>query len=738
MNPLEIHWTSIRAWFLAAIALFLAAGCASHTKAKAAAPARSDAGAQMDQAKTQAVAPMAVFGTPGIQLQPFTMNHRQGADSVINLSFLLEAPAGRDGFIRVQGSHLIKPDGRPIRFWGFNLTEWSRGSVEIPPKEDAPMWAATLARFGVNLVRLHFLDLAAPRGMIDATRDDTQHFDLAQLDKEDFFISELLKRGIYVDLNLNVGRGAKAGDNVLVVQNRIAKGPLLFDKRLIELEKDYARQLLTHTNPYTKRAYADEPGVAMVEIVNEDAIYPGWSANNAYDQELTDLYNAWLQKNLGPEKLGKLRELAGAADDQPVPRLKGAAIRNAPKERYYTECEFFGELESGFFLGMRSYLKDTLKVKCPVIATADHSHSGSGYPLVADTSRLDIVDGHTYWQHPGERDFKNAPMVNDPFNSTVVELSRTAVAGKPYTVSEVNHPFPNQFASEGIPILAAYAGFLDWSAVVWYTFEPKRDPTWSPFIGDPFDMSLDPIKMPQMAAGALMFIRGDLEPAKQTIERSYSREQVLDSRLLPATERPYFTPGFPLATPLLHGSRIGSLAGEPTAALRAGASSPFRSDTGQLVWRTNSEQGGLVTIDSPRSQGLVGFVKANHRRVSNLAADVTNDFCAIVVNSLEPTPISRARRMLLTACARVENTGLQWDARQAHLTEQGRSPTVIEPVTGTITLRNLEHAVKVTAEALDGSGRPIGAPIIARKTAAGWKIPVGKPATTWYEVSVER
>jgi hypothetical protein len=63
---------------------------------------------------------------------------------------------------------------------------------------------------------------------------------------------------------------------------------------------------------------------------------------------------------------------------------------------------------------------------------------------------------------------------------------------------------------------------------------------------------------------------------------------------------------------------------------------------------------------------------------------------------------------------------------------------VIEPVTGTITLRNLEHAVKVTAEALDGSGRPIGAPIIARKTAAGWKIPVGKPATTWYEVSVER
>ena len=692
----------------------------------------------VNQVKTPVFAQSAVFGTPGIELKPFTMNHRQGAHSVINLSFLLDAPAGKDGFIRAQGSHLIKPDGNPIRFWGFNLTEWSRGSVSIPSKEDAPIWADTLARFGVNFVRLHFLDLAAPRGLIDATRDDTQHFDLAQLDKEDFFIAELLKRGIYVDLNLNVGRGTKPGDNVLVPQNRIGKGPLLFDKRLVELEKDYARQLLTHINPYTKKAYVDESGVAIVEIVNEDAIYIGWNANNAYDQELTDLYNAWLEKNLSPEKLGKLREMAGVTNNQPVPRLKGAAVRNAPKERYYTECNFFAELESGFFKEMSSYLKGTLKVKCPVIATADHSHSGAGYSLVADTSQLDVVDGHTYWQHPGERNFKNASMVNDPFNSTVVELSRTAVAGKPYTVSEVNNPFPNQFGSEGIPILAAYARFLDWSAVVWYTFEPKRDSNWASYVGDPFDMSLDPLKMPLMAAGALMFVRGDLEPAKQTVERSYSREQVMESRFLPGTERPYFTPGFPLSVPLLHGSRIRSLAGEPTAAITADPSSPYQSDTGQLVWYTNSDQTGLVTIDSPRSQGLVGFVKANNKHVLNLSADVKNEFCVVIVNSLEPKPISSASRLLLTTCARVENTGMQWDARRTRVTEQGWSPTLIEPVTGTITLRKLERVTKVSAKALDGSGRPIGDPISARKTEAGWEIAVGEPVTTWYEVNVER
>src|SRR6185503_11451077 len=119
----------------------------------------------------------------------------------------------------------------------------------------------------------------------------------------------------------------------------------------------------------------------------------------------------------------------------------------------------------------------------------------------------------------------NVPMVNDPSHSTVVQLSRTAFAGKPYTVSETNHPFPNEYASEGIPILAAYAALQDWDMVVMYTFEPKKDPAWKPYVGDPFDISHDPVRMTGMAAGALMFLRGDVKPAKQIIERTYSKEQ---------------------------------------------------------------------------------------------------------------------------------------------------------------------------------------------------------------------
>ncbi len=167
-------------------------------------------------------------------LKPFVVNHRAGCPSLADVSFLLEAPAGKDGFIRVQGGHLVKPNGQRIRLWGVHLTDWSRGSVELPPKEDAPMWAGTLARFGVNCVRLHFLDLAAPRGII-AAGDDSRHFDAQQLDRLDFMVSELKKRGIYVDLNLNVGRSYKASDGVQDYDKiQWGKGLVMFDARLIE------------------------------------------------------------------------------------------------------------------------------------------------------------------------------------------------------------------------------------------------------------------------------------------------------------------------------------------------------------------------------------------------------------------------------------------------------------------------------------------------------------------------
>ena len=673
-------------------------------------------------------------------LTPFVMNHRAATvASPANVSFLLDAPAGENGFVRIRNGHLAKPDGSRLRLWGVHLTDWSRGSVLLPPKEDTPMWAQTLARFGVNVVRLHFIDLDAPRGIIAAGGNDSRSFEPQQLDRLDFLVSELKKRGIYVDLNLNVGRSYKAGDGVQDFDKiRWAKGMTLYDPRLIELQKEYAKQILTHINPYTKTEYRNEPAVAIVEILNENALWVGFSAPPYYDSLLTTQYNAWLTKNRTPAEVQRLREITGVAGDATIPRLKGPEVGAAPKERFDAEMAFVTAVETNFYVGMARYLKDTLGVKVPITGTADHSHSGSSYPMLASLAKLDIMDGHVYWQHPGSPPPVNTPMVNDPLHSTVVQLARTAVAGKPYTVSEFNHPFPNDWASEGIPILAAYGRLQDWDAIMLYTFEPKKDADWKSYVGDPFDISLDPVRMTQMAAGSLIFLRGDVKPALETDVRTYSRDQVVQSRKLGRTEQPYFTPGFPAALPLMHGSRIGSFDGPPTRAYSPITATTIVSDTKELAWLTSPENTGLVTVETDRTQALIGFVKANRKSLKNFSADIDNTFATLVLSSLDANPLARTSRMLLSAGSRVSNTGLKWNPERTRTLEQGGPPSLIEPVTGRITLRSLAGATGVSAVALDGAGNAMGAPIAATRTAAGWTIPIGTPVTTWYVITVKR
>jgi hypothetical protein len=624
-----------------------------------------------------------------------------------------------------------------------NITDWSPGSRQIPAKKYAAYWAATLARYGVNCVRFQFLDLREPRGLISDKQATTQVLDKAQVDREDYFIAQLEKRGIYIDLNLLVGRPFTAADGVVDAKRlgQGAKGTSLFDKKLIELQKQYARELLDHRNPYTGRKYVDDPAVALVEINNEDAIDIGYRAPSPfYLQELTTMYNGWLAKHRTPAQVGVLRTMTGTKADAPVPLMQGPwDAPYAPRARYYAEAEFYEHVQRQYFMGMERYLKQTLGLKSLVIATADHSHLHSGYPMLKATEPMDVIDGHDYWEHP-DKYVRKSPMVNDPLGSTVVKLSRSAIAGKPYTVSEVNEPFPNDYDSEQIPILASYGLLQNWDAMIWYTFEPKADPDWKPYVGDPFDMSQDPVKMAELAAGALVFERGDIAPARSTVARSYTAKQVYDSMILPAaTQAPYFTPGFPLDLPLEHEVRISSLDGPGTQRFsEAPVPDPIVSDTGQLAWYTSNGRDGLVTMDAARTQGLVGFVRANGKAVSHVKADVENRFCTIWLTSMDRKPIAESSRMLLVAGGRVENTGERWNTAHTGLTRWGGPPTRIDQVRGTLTLRGLEGARAVLLQPMDGAGLPEGAAIKGKKTREGWVLPLGEPVTMWYEVAVQR
>ncbi|MCG6925059.1 MAG: hypothetical protein LJF30_07080 [Acidobacteria bacterium] len=696
-------------------------------------------------------------------LVPFPTAWEEPVGGPADLSFLLEAPAGRDGFVTVRDGHLAEADGSRLRIWGINLS----AAAGLPRKEDAPRLAAILARHGLNGVRFHYFDRPAPGGILDASRDDTHALDPEQLERFDFLVAELKKRGIYTNINLNVARRYREGDGVRDHELLgFAKGVTHVDERLVELQKEYARQLLTHRNPYTGAEYRSEPAVAIVEMVNENSIVESWFSGRllgknqtkdpgtwtdipaSYERELSARYQAWLRERLSDEDLARLRKEAGVGEEEAVPRLAPEGFDEASNLRFQSEASFYIELEDRFFQQMGSFLRDDLGVRALLVGSSDHNHSRSGYPLLSSTAKLDVVDGHVYWQHPhylegrlpsGQSRFEipNTPMVADPLHSTVVQLARSAVEGRPYTVSEVNHPFPHAYSAEGIPILAAYGALQDWDGIFWYTFEHARPDEWEPRARGHFDLRPDPVKMAQLAAGALLFLRGDVAKAKGLHLRSYSPEEVRESIRLPHELWPFFTPGFDHALPLRRRTRIRGFESGSSDSVSPSEPGPIVSDTDQLSWHTAQEM-GLVTVETERSEATVGFPRVSPASLRHLELALDNDFAAVTLGALDDRPLSRSARLLLTAGARVANSGMRWNDDRTGLVEWGGAPTVIEPVRGRVVLRGLAPATHVEVTALDSGGRRTGVPRPARHVGNGWEIQLGPTATVWYVVDVGR
>lgn len=679
---------------------------------------------------------------------PFPMDWSTHAQSAAGLERHLDAPAGRGGFLRAADGRLVKPDGSRFRIWGVNIC----GPACFPEKADAAALADQLARMGVNCVRFHHMD-SGWSVMFDKARNDTRQLSPEALDRLDHLVAEFKKRGIYANLNLNVGRRFRPGDGVRDADKLgYGKSCTYFNPRLIELQHEFARQLLTHSNPYTGAEYRHEPCVATVEIVNENSVLEGWVGGRlvgkdvekadtwspipvSYAEELTDLFNAWLAKNRPADAVAALRAEAGVAAGAPVPRLAPPEFGKASVARFRAEAEFYIDIEHRFFAGMKRLLKDELGVKAPVVGTSDHNDGYAAYAHIEANAMFDWIDGHGYWQHPDTKgaipSCKNTPMVNDPLDSTVTQFARTPVAGRAYTISEVNHPFPHETACEGFPILTAYAMFHDWDGIYWFTWDngkPSKDGGIPP--RGFFTIPPDPVKIANLVACGALWHQGGIAPAKQTVVRSTTREQMIDAlRMDRNKERPFFTPGFERSTPLVHATRFRFDGGAATPFPSAAPLGEIVADTGELAWTGADRQKGLVTVDAAGAQALIGHVREGGRPTKHLAADVRNDFCSLMLVPLDGKPVAQSSRLLLAATGWCGNTDMQWDEKRRAIPGWGRGPVLIEPVTGTVTLRGLA-AISLRARALTTAGAPTDAAIPVAAASGAFTLTLGTPAAT--------
>jgi len=602
--------------------------------------------------------------------------------SAVDLSFLNDAPAGRHGFLQATGSRFVFADGTPGRFWGTCFTS----EQNLPPHRDSEIIAERLARHGVNLVRIHQADAGYGGNNLFREkwqRRGTRELHAGMMDRLDYLVSRLKQRGIYVYFDLLSTRTFDESDGV-------ASAPLLdlggkpyagVDEHLIRLQEEFAHNFLTHKNPYTQLAYKDDPAVAMIALVNENDVFSRDFEVEPYRTRFELLYRAWALNRRVSLPAGKI-DLRHMTPDL---------------------MRFKVEVQRAYNKRMMRFLRE-LGVRAPITGSNWTADAG----LVASLSAVDFTDSHGYWDHCWDdyTRIRNRSMVRSRwtiFNG----LAFQRVPEKPFFCSEWGQPWPNEFRAEMPLAVASVAALQGWGGALIYTYAHRSNPDVDCLSG-PFETLNDPCLWGLFYHAALIVRRADVDPARERLAVQLADKQVYAEK--PAT--PYRCPAYDVAA---ERSVVATAIGTklPTGWRGIACSQPVvpraehavSSDTGQYArdWRN-----GIATVNTPRTQAAWGFLGQVGKpvRLGDVELKIDTPFATVAVSSLTGEPISRSRRILLTAVARAENTGMVYDLFHTRKLEPGHGPIVIEPVRGCVMIRTSQMRLRVRP--LDPRGQALG------------------------------
>jgi hypothetical protein len=651
----------------------------------------------------------------------------QSADATsLDLSSLNEIPAGSHGFTTVQGGRYVFADGTPVRFWGTDLV----GSNAFLPHEKADAVAKRMARLGINLVRLHHMDAPwASPNLFDPAAEDTQTLSEDSLDKLDYLLAALKKNGIYVYPDLLVHRKFRKGDSVadFALLANGAKGVAHFSRRVIELNKKYAKMLLTHRNPYTGKSLAEDPFFMGTELVNESSIFTGYGLEDfppAFEAELQKLFEAWGGK-------GKITRFAWDWSRQSL-----KAVRNP--ENAEQSMRFLAATTESTNEEMRQYLR-SLGVK------SLFTMSNQGLPILVDLradAKMDHIDTHAYWDLIWRVDanggtdyapFDNTSQLLNPFKDTLVfHVAAGTVLDKATVVTEWNDCVPNEYRLEGPVLMACYGSLQDWGGMLQFDFTPNLPGSVKL---SSLSINTRPANEVIFQAGAYIFRKGLLKPSDVTVVEPLSDKKVLapasasswlaEHAWLPyvATVRKQFTGKNEKPLPAL----------DQAAALFDNAGKKIVSSTGELALDYGK---GLLKVDAPFLQGFVGTVGTGQVLKATdltLKADPRNPWAGVLAISLDDKPLAQSARFVVFAVAKEENSGQVWNATRTALKNPGQAPVMEQWVKGTVTLR-VKGKGTFTARTLDASGKA-GEPLPTSCRHGELTIPLSpKNASGYYEV----
>ncbi|HTB56477.1 MAG TPA: hypothetical protein VLC06_01315 [Polyangia bacterium] len=361
-------------------------------------------------------------------------------------------------------------------------------------------------------------------------------------------------------------------------------------------------------------------------------------------------------------------------------------------------------------LGLRSLLVDT------------QASYGGLEGLRREIAESDFIDMHAYWQHP---DFAagwsqlrfhidNTTQVAAPDGGALGSLAVYRVGGKPFTVSEYNVPAPNDYASEALPMYASIASLQNWDAIYAYTYLDFSARWDADHLLGFFDLAGNPAALSFLPAAALTFRKGLVEPAPIVPQLTLPPTREKDPPLVGegALAKLWTALGVPP-------SRVSSSRLEVAPVRPHGNPTPkvVPDEPASWIHWNSAAPAPTFMVKAPALRVATGKIAGTAFDLGDVrfaVGDLPRGDASIALVALDGLPLPESKKLLLVAVARVENSGMKWNADRTGLTSWGHGPAVAEFVPLTVTL----PWPQLRAERLDPAGG-VAAPLAVTTDAGG-------------------
>ena len=413
----------------------------------------------------------------------FTNNVKKG--SPLDFSFMLDAPAGKYGFVFAAQDGTLRFEKAPKKRLKLHGTNVCFG-VNAPPKEWAEKMADHFAALGYNAVRFHHYDST----LINKKAGNSTTLDKDAMDRFDYFVSVLIKKGFYLSTDFYSARSFDPQEGF--PKGVSPKVLFVLDPKARENLKTFIRNFVTHVNPYTGRPLAEEPALVSVNLINEDNLNWIWNTSTLSRKLFTEKFQEYKKANNCPNAMAE-------TSDRHFMNFLIKLQRDTHKELY-------------------DFCKNELKMKALLTSC---NYQAQTY-LVDLRSRMDFADNHMYHAHPvfgGKAWQSKAMYTQESPIASLAALPRTLMSSRitqmSYWMTEYNYCKPNRSRHEGAALTGAYCALQDWDAIFRFTYahQMERAMGINPQ-SEMFDAAVNPIMQLSDRVIAAMFLRGDVQPAK--------------------------------------------------------------------------------------------------------------------------------------------------------------------------------------------------------------------------------